>query len=579
MPIQGVGSDQYFFNPPGSGIVNSTTNGFQGVPIVTQLSDGRFVFAWNSGPPDTDGGTTGTSLVRARVYNADGTPQGNDFIVETTNAEDQFSPAVAALNDGHFVVTWTSTDTGDGDDFCVRARIFDADDPSAAAADFIVNTTTASFQRNSSVTTLANGNFLITYESLEGPIGQEFSIRARLFDSSGTAIGNDFLVNQIVVGIKETPKISALGDGFIVTWLNAGEDLTSPVRFRARIYDAAGNPGDDFVVNSTPSNLQGISPSVAQLEGGLFVVTWESTDFDSNNPSDTNSDDGSGTCIRARIFTSGGAALGNDFIVNTTTSNSQGSPTVTALADGRFVIAWDSFDTGDGSQTCVRARIFNVDGTPNGEDFIIPFVTVGDQFHPSLVALPDGRFAATWDSGTDIRAQFFDPKIFTGTDNADTWTGGNLIDQITGGLAGDTLGGLGGNDIISGEAGGDVLTGGLGKDLLAGGGDGDIFDFNLKGESLKGALRDVIADFVHLTDDMDVSGIDAKSGAGNQAFKWIGKKAFHDVKGELHYKLMNKAGTANDKTIVEGDINGNGRPDFQIELTGIINLTKGDFVL
>ena len=38
-------------------------------------------------------------------------------------------------------------------------------------------------------------------------------------------------------------------------------------------------------------------------------------------------------------------------------------------------------------------------------------------------------------------------------------------------------------------------------------------------------------------------------------------------------------GTANDRTIIEGDINGNRVADFQIQLTGLNTLTATDFVL
>lgn len=38
------------------------------------------------------------------------------------------------------------------------------------------------------------------------------------------------------------------------------------------------------------------------------------------------------------------------------------------------------------------------------------------------------------------------------------------------------------------------------------------------------------------------------------------------------------SGTARDVIIVEGDVNGDGAADFQIQLKGLINLTKGDFV-
>lgn len=571
MPIQGVASDQYYFNPTSdnlNGVLNSTVTGTQSNPAVALLSDGRFVFVWQS--DDQLGDTTGTSLIRARVFNADGTPQGSDFVVESTTAGDQQTPAVSALADGHFVVTWTSSDTGDGDGLCVRARVFDADSTGTADDDFLVNTTATSYQRNASVTTLASGNFIVTWESNEGPVGQDqWTIHGQIFDSSGTAVGGELDLNQILVGIKETPKIVAHGDGFIVAWENSGEDLVSPARYRICLFDASGNPtnpGTDIQVNTHNSNLAGAPPSISVLTDGRIVVAWESTDWTGTfgDPSE----DGSQTCIRARILDADGNGIGNDFIVNTTTDNYQGFPSVVGLADGRFVIAWASFDNGDGAPRCIRGRMYNVDGTAAGDDFILNSITASDQFAPNLVALPDGRFVASWASSDAadasfgcLRAQIFDPKVFTGTGADDTWTGGNF------------------GDTISGEAGADTLTGGLGKDRLTGGDDADVFNFDLRGETRKGAGRDVVTDFQHGIDDIDLSGIDAKKGGADSAFKWIGGQDFHHRKGELHFDKVNKPGQAHDKTIVEGDVNGDGRADFQIQLTGLIHLTKGDFAL
>jgi len=149
---------------------------------------------------------------------------------------------------------------------------------------------------------------------------------------------------------------------------------------------------------------------------------------------------------------------------------------------------------------------------------------------------------------------------------------GNSLDNI---LIGNTNA-----NSLDGRASDDILTGGLGKDMLSGGIGADIFDFNLKTESKKGALRDVITDFDKGIDDIDLAGIDAKSGvAGNQTFKFIGNHNFHHKKGELHYVKHNEPGAAHDKTIIEGDTNGDGKADFQIELSGLIKLTAGDFAL
>ena len=49
--------------------------------------------------------------------------------------------------------------------------------------------------------------------------------------------------------------------------------------------------------------------------------------------------------------------------------------------------------------------------------------------------------------------------------------------------------------------------------------------------------------------------------------------------GELHYIKVDNVGTALDMTIVEGDRNGDGVADFQIELSHLVTLTKADFIL
>ena len=54
---------------------------------------------------------------------------------------------------------------------------------------------------------------------------------------------------------------------------------------------------------------------------------------------------------------------------------------------------------------------------------------------------------------------------------------------------------------------------------------------------------------------------------------------FTGVKGQLRWRQENPTGTVNDKTIVEGDIDGNKIADFMIELIGLRALNSGDFVL
>jgi Ca2+-binding RTX toxin-like protein len=144
---------------------------------------------------------------------------------------------------------------------------------------------------------------------------------------------------------------------------------------------------------------------------------------------------------------------------------------------------------------------------------------------------------------------------------------GLLVGKVFGGDGIDTIIGGKENDVFSGDAGNDTLAGGLGKDMLTGGADNDIFDFNSIKDSVKGASRDQILDFVHGQGDrIDLSTIDANTHThGSQAFHSHGT---HHVYGELRYK----------NHILSGDVNGDGHADFEIHVNAA-SLAKGDFVL
>ena len=161
-------------------------------------------------------------------------------------------------------------------------------------------------------------------------------------------------------------------------------------------------------------------------------------------------------------------------------------------------------------------------------------------------------------------------------------TGNAIGNTINGNNAANVLAGLAGNDTINGAGGSDFIIGGLGKDLMNGGLGNDRFDFNSVAEIGKGIARDVIVGFTHLTDKIDLVTIDA-NGAGlpGHAFTFLAanNSAFTGVAGQLRWFRDDQPGTVNDKTIIEGDINGNKVFDFQIQLAGLKTLTSADFVL
>ena len=132
-----------------------------------------------------------------------------------------------------------------------------------------------------------------------------------------------------------------------------------------------------------------------------------------------------------------------------------------------------------------------------------------------------------------------------------------------------------GNNTLTGAAGNDTLIGGAGNDTLIGGAGNDTFVLSAATDSGVGAgNRDIITDFLSGTDRIDLSGMDANAGlAGNQAFTMINTLAFSGVAGQLRYSAV---GT---DTVMEGDVDGNGVADFQIQLTGFQTFVPADLVL
>src|SRR6188474_2582921 len=84
-------------------LVNTTTTNDQLWPEITGLGSGGYVVTWMSyGQDGSDHG------VYAQLYDANGTALGGETRVNTTTANQQNYPAVAALSDGGYVITWMS---------------------------------------------------------------------------------------------------------------------------------------------------------------------------------------------------------------------------------------------------------------------------------------------------------------------------------------------------------------------------------------------------------------------------------------------------------------------------------------
>ena len=121
--------------------------------------------------------------------------------------------------------------------------------------------------------------------------------------------------------------------------------------------------------------------------------------------------------------------------------------------------------------------------------------------------------------------------------------------------------------------GADILAGGLGRDILTGAADArsDVFVFTATNQTGLAGNADVITDFHRGTDLISLNGIDANVFAGgDQAFAWTGGRA-------AAHAVWAVAGTGG--WVLSGDVNGDGRADFQIWLQGANGLGASDLLL
>ena len=251
------------------------------------------------------------------------------------------------------------------------------------ATEFLINTVTNDEQSYPSVTGLADGGFVVTWMS-HNQDGDSWGVYGQRYAADGAASGDEFLINTYTSNQQQEPSVTALNDGgFVVTWMSNGNDGSGWGVYGQRYAADGAASGNEFLINSFTSNNQ-YDPSVTALADGGFVVTWRGGD-----------QDGSGYGVFGQRYAADGTATGAEFQVNTYTSDNQQEPSVTGLADGGFVVTWMS-DNQDGSSWGVYGQRYAADGAASGDEFLINTYTSNQQQEPSVTALSDGGFVVTW---------------------------------------------------------------------------------------------------------------------------------------------------------------------------------------
>jgi hypothetical protein len=345
----------------------------------------------------TDGSGLGVSAMKL-----DSSLSGSlaPFRVNSIGADDQERPQVALLKDGGAAFVWQG---GKLSFQHIYARFISASN-TWVTSDVQVNATTNYFQKDPVATTLAGGNVLVVWSSVNQQSSNSMQdVYGQLFSPDGQKVRTEFPINQFAKYNQRTPAVAALaGGGFVVAWVSEQQrvgqnpttnqvlqlsQLAAPsVDIYARVYDANGNPlANEFLVNST-SAVVCANPVIAAGGDGGFLIGWSQKAFERTLDS---------WDVYARPF-SATSVGGNAVRVNSYTYGDQFAPRVSA-AGADYLMVWTSLAQ-DGNKDGVFGQFLNADASNSGTEFKVNTTWISKQIHPSVSSDKKGQFLVAWTS-------------------------------------------------------------------------------------------------------------------------------------------------------------------------------------
>lgn len=130
----------------------------------------------------------------------------------------------------------------------------------------------------------------------------------------------------------------------------------------------------------------------AILSNGNIAVAWQTDNSE----------------IKVQIFSSAGAKIGSEILVNTASPTFFGSlPDIVALSSGGFVVVWGDQNQLPTAGRHIYAQVFDDNGAKIGTPFACDTADPGSSIR--VVATSDNRFVVSWITG-DVKLQILQPN-------------------------------------------------------------------------------------------------------------------------------------------------------------------------
>lgn len=232
--------------------VNSFTAGSELYPDVAMSDNGSFVVVWLSLT------VRGHEGIYAQRYDSNANPVGAEITVASfppwgdTSVYDH-RPTVASDPAGNFVVAWSPLAEWSSTRSEISARRYYANG-TPAGDELMVNSYTEGEQASADVAMDRRGNFIVVWQS-PGQDGSGLGIYGQLYDGMGNRVGEEFQVNEFTTGTQYEPAVVMRPFGtWTVAWTSQGQDGSGNGVF-ARQYRYTA---PEFVVNSTADPGDGV---------------------------------------------------------------------------------------------------------------------------------------------------------------------------------------------------------------------------------------------------------------------------------------------------------------------------------
>ncbi len=252
------------------------------------------------------------------------------------------------------------------------------------------------------VAVTTNGGFVVWQDNATDGSGWGISATRLTPNLSPDLVWADKKVNFQGTNDQQNPRVAMLKNGGAVFVWQGGKPGYQRVFARFLGTNNTFLTTTDVLVSTfTYTNNFQINPAVTVLNNSNVVVVWGSFDEAGTNSLQD---------VYGQILSPTGQKVGGEFLINQFTTYNQHAPTIAALTNGGFAVAWVSEqervvadanpvnvspDQITYSSVDIYARLYSSNGVAQGNEFLVN-TDHNPCANPSLAAASDGSLVVAW---------------------------------------------------------------------------------------------------------------------------------------------------------------------------------------